>query len=79
MTDLLDAIRQASGRGWRICLTIDGLTDVVASADRGDCNCPHDKPYSKNDGHGYERVEEAILDSFDALTKWILALEDYKQ
>ena len=79
MSDLLAAIKQASDRGWRVVLTIDGTDDFTADAFRGDSNCPHNKPYSKSDGHGFETVEDAILGSLDEVVAWMMTLEDFKR
>jgi len=80
MSDLVNAIRQASERGWRVFVMIDGVDSFDVRAERGDSNCPRSGPYSKSDHHGYETVEaEEELESLDKVAAWLLALEDYKR
>lgn len=74
-----EAILQATDRGWSVSLNIGGVDDFVVWAHRGDSNCPHQKPYSKTDGHGFESTEETDFNSLDEVVAWMLALEDYKR
>ena len=73
------ALQQADERGWNVYVHFSGANDIMGSATRGDSNCPHQKPYSKSDGHGYEYIDETILTSMVALTEWVMDLPDYKR
>jgi hypothetical protein len=84
VSDFATALKQATDRCWQVHLTIDGPDDFVVSALRGDCNCPHKKPYSKSDGHGFESIsteddDDVCLDSLDKVIEWMLALPELKR
>lgn len=79
------ALKQAHERGWRVYITADSDGTFDANVDRGDSNCPHNKPYSRSDGHGYEAYEmhQGTEDTADwslrGLTLWLKDLPDYKR
>jgi len=73
------ALERAKEQCWLVTITPDGSTEIDVSAFRGDLNCPHQKPYSQSDGHGYESFETDSLGSLTALVIWIENLPELKR